>query len=93
MKLALFKNTQYSFGDSAACEAVMENCDGYARVSEYVEVDFPPLSDEAAIQQQLGALDRTERELREKFQQHLDGIKSRRAELLALTHMRVAGEL
>ena len=85
MKLALFKNTTWSSSDAHPCGEHMENSNDWARVSEYVDIEFPSLSDEAAIKQQLDALDRTEQELRAKFQQHLEGIKNRRAELQALT--------
>lgn len=87
MKLALFKNTTYSSSTPQACGEWMEGQRDYARVSEYVDVEFPPLADEAVIKQQLDALDRTEQELREQFQRHLDGIKNRRAELQALMYV------
>jgi hypothetical protein len=85
MKLALFKSTEYSTSIPQPCGEWMEVSKGYARVSEYVDVEFPPLADEAVIKQQLDALDRTEQELREQFQRHLNGINDRRAELQALT--------
>lgn len=84
-RLALFQSTQYSSCGPQPCGDYMENSKDYARVSEYVDIEFPPLSDEVAIKHQLDALDRTEKELRNQFQQHLEGIKSRRAELQSLT--------
>lgn len=87
MKIALFKNTRYSFSFETPAGEWMEHSEEFARITDYVDVEFPPLSDGAVIQQQLDALSRTEQALREKFQGELNGIKTRRAELLALTHV------
>jgi hypothetical protein len=87
MKIALFKSTQYANSDPMPCGEYMEGSRDYARTSEYVDVEFPKLCDEAVVKQQLDALDRTERELREQFESHLNGIKARRAELQALTYV------
>lgn len=87
MKVALFKDITWQHSTPTPCSESMETLDMYARVSEYVEVDFPPLSTDAAVKQQLDALDRTEKELRNQFQQKLGGIENRRAELQALTYV------
>lgn len=39
----------------------------YTRISEWVEVDFPPLPAESYLPHQLQALDQAERELREQL--------------------------
>lgn len=92
MKLALYRNTTYRHSGSFPsmfCDEDDDNSHGseYARVSEPVEVEFPPLSTEAVIKQQIDALDRTEQQIREDFQQKLDAIQNRRAELQALTYV------
>lgn len=57
---------------------------GYVRVSEFVEVTFPPLAQDTVIQQQLAVLDEAERKARVDFQQLLDQITNARQQLLAL---------
>lgn len=90
MKVALFKSTEYSWATPIPSEETLENCETYVRVSEYAEVDFPPLSNDIVIQQQLDALDRTEQQLRLKFQERLDTINNQRAELQSLTYIPAA---
>lgn len=84
MKLALFTNADSDY--RTVCEEWAERHADYVRVSEFVDVTFPPLREEAVIERQLEALDRTETELRSKFQDKLNSIESRRAELRAITY-------
>lgn len=58
----------------------------YTRVSEFVEVEFPPRSAEEHVPEQLAVLDTAESELRSKFAAKLAEISSERAKLRALTH-------
>lgn len=85
MKLAKFKRLgEHSY--ETITEEWADGCRDYVRLSEYVEVEFPPLRDEAIVERQLEALDRTENALRTQFQQALSGIEQQRAELRAITY-------
>lgn len=59
---------------------------GYVRISEFVEVEFPPLKDQVIVEKQIAALDKAETELRTKFQAALNGIEQQRQELRAITY-------
>lgn len=59
---------------------------GYVRISDFVEVEFPPLKDEAIVEKQIASLDKAESELRAKFQAALNGIEQQRQELRAITY-------
>lgn len=56
------------------------------RVSEWVEVTFPPRATEEIVQQSLAALDAEQRELVAKHLDELQKIANARAKLLSLTH-------
>ncbi len=56
------------------------------RISEWVEVDFPPRAPEEVVPAQLAALDREAEAVRKEFTDKLHKIAERRASLLALTH-------
>lgn len=92
MKIALYKNTTYSYSGEFPSQVQYDDDgkeemrDEYARCSEIVEVEFPKLTTEADIDLQLNSLERTEQKVREEFQHKLDAIKCRRAELQSLTY-------
>ena len=56
------------------------------RISEWVEIDFPPLAPEQVIPAQLAALDREAEAVRQESAARLLKIAERKASLLALTH-------
>ena len=60
--------------------------DSYVRVSEYLDIDFPPRPGEEIVPAQMAALDNAEAELRMKFTEKLNEIAEQRAKLKALTH-------
>lgn len=91
MKIALYKNLSYE------STPVMQQPDwlpegerekyemsGYARVSEWIDVEFPPLTNDEVIQSALRSIDKAEQEVRKKFQAELDRFKNMRANLRAL---------
>ena len=85
MKLAQFR----SIGERSYESVLEEWADGsssYVRISEFVEVEFPPLHNDEVVQRQLDGLDRVEQALREKFQEALGGLERQRAELRAITY-------
>ena len=56
------------------------------RISEWVEVGFPPRAPEEIVPAQLAALDREAEAVLKKCTDELHEIAERRATLLALTH-------
>jgi hypothetical protein len=88
MKVAKFKRiaeASYLEYETVSDDSI-EGSDNYVRISEYVEVEFPPLSKGEIVEQQLAALNQVEREARMRLQDVLEKVKGRRAELMALTH-------
>lgn len=91
MKIALYKNLTY---DSTTIlqqpdwlpqgEREKYEMSGYARVSEWIDVEFPPITNDEVIQSALRSIDKAEQEVRERFQAELDRFKNMRANLLAL---------
>ena len=60
--------------------------DGYTRITEWVDVEFPALPPEVIVPAQLTALDRQAEEVKAEFAAKLREIADARASLLALTH-------
>ena len=60
--------------------------DSYVRISEYVDIDFPPRAPEEIVPAQLAALDKAEQDLRAQFQLKLNEIADARARVRSLTH-------
>jgi hypothetical protein len=85
MKIAKYKRLG-EYGYETVSDDGLENCADYVRVSEFVDIEFPPLESKEVIQRQLEALDRTESEVRSRFQEALNSIEHQRAELRAITY-------
>lgn len=69
MKLALFRSPNIS--KPVACDELTEkHCPEYVRISEYVNVDFPPLSLEAK-QEQLARLEGARDNVRQFYETQL----------------------
>lgn len=85
MKVAQFRSIAGGY-TTVYDERIGKWITGAIQVSEYVEIEFPPLATDEVVQKQLAALDGAEVELRDKFQQKLNEINTQRAELRALTH-------
>lgn len=89
MKIARFRRV----GVDAHCvyETIKDEKDAkyigedFVQISDYIEVEFPPLTDESIVEQHLGVLDKAEASLRNKFQAALNGIEQQRQELRAIT--------
>jgi hypothetical protein len=64
----------------------LERVCGYIRTTDFVEVDFVPLTDGSVVEKQLAVLDKAESELRTKFQAALNGLDQQRQELRAIAH-------
>lgn len=89
MKLAQFK-TSAGGNHVMFCDdymgPLMVNLQGYVQLTEFVEIEFPPLPVETVVQGQLKQIDAAEQELGEKFQQKLNELAEARSKLLSLTH-------
>lgn len=88
MKLAAFKN---SLGNHVSYLTVemgqtMIEYHKYTQVSEFVDVEFPPLPVQVVVEGQLKQLDAAEQNLRTQFQEKLNEIATARANLKSLTH-------
>lgn len=96
--VALFKHMQFGFitvhGNTSAELASMRqdapSLNDYVRVSDVVEVELPPLSDDAVVAGAIKALDETRAEISREFARKLDEIDRQKADLLALTHQETA---
>ena len=91
MKIAKFKEIKHEYESiweqpmwRPESERDSYQPEGYVRITEWVEVELPPLKGDDVIQVQLEAIDKLEQTTRIKFQEELDRIKELRAQLLAL---------
>lgn len=58
----------------------------YVQLSEWVEVDFPPLQTAAIVEAQIRVLDAAAVEAQQECARRLNELAEARAKLLALTH-------
>ena len=88
MKIALFKSIEYGWTMPAAQHdnGSDPHLGSYIRITEYVDVDFPPRAPEEIVPAQLAAIDKAEKEARAEFQLKLNAFAEARANALALTH-------
>lgn len=92
MKIAKFRcgvGQDYSY-ESIYDDKHAEYVTNATRISEWVEVDFPPRDSAELVPEQLARLDAAEAELRRKFEQHLNKLADERSKLLALPAPEVA---
>ena len=88
MKYAQFKDPKYGFvavvarDDDDLERPYVDD----VRISEWIEIDFPPLPQKDVIRGQLAALDAEQRKLVKEHLAELQKIANARAKLLALTH-------
>jgi hypothetical protein len=87
MKIALF-----DIGNGYRCEHIAAFSEiGYSsgvRLSEYIEVEFPPLKPEQVIPEQLAVIDRHIAQVTKEFTEKLNELKTQRANLLAICDQR-----
>ena len=88
-KVVLMKNMKHNF------ESITETYDGdlsyyldneYVQLSEIIEIDFPELSDEVVIKNQVSALDNQITKVMADSEVQITELKARKQELLAITH-------
>ena len=88
MKVAKFKRLgEGAFETIIDEESPLATLDCYVRLTEWVDVEFRPLRDEAIVEKQLNALEKAEAELRTKFELALGEIERQRQELRAITYV------
>ena len=83
-QVAIFRS---QYGNMFAFEVRdFENDPDYTRVSEVVEIDFEMLSDGELISSQVKSIDKMIDNLTTELLRKIDELKTKRAELMALTH-------
>lgn len=83
-KIAIFRNIEHGY--ESILDGQFDSFEEYVRLSEFVEVEFQPLTGDEFVQKQLSALDKAESALRAQFQIALNGIEQQRQELRAITY-------
>ena len=84
MKIAKFKSTKFGF--EAVSEEGLDGNEEYVRVSEYIDVEFPPRQQAEVVAEQVAAIDIETEKLKDEFSARLNALGARKQELLALTH-------
>lgn len=69
-----------------AKEEYSEKNPDYCRVSEYIDIEFPLLPEEAVIQNQVVAIDHQIEKIKDEAMLKVSELQTKKAELLALTH-------
>lgn len=90
MKVALYRHVEWGGNEHVSGED-LEGSDVFVRVSEFVDVEFPPLRDDAVIEKCLSALAEQEKKVRAECETKLRTISVRRAELLQLPFIPATG--
>lgn len=87
MKIATFEYTNPMLKGLSTylSEKDSRHADNYIRVSEYIEVEFPPRAAEEIVPEQIAALDTQIAEVTDKFGKALAELKARKSELLAIS--------
>lgn len=84
MRIAKYKCLE--FGYETFSDGGLDDAGSYVRISEFVDVEFPPLTSDEQIQKHVSALDRTRESVVEEFSRKLAAIDRKKSELLAITH-------
>lgn len=82
MKVAIFKSTEFDF-ETIKEKRYEENSD-YVRISEYVDVEFPPLSQQEQVNAQLTILKAQKQAIQKRTAEQIAGIDNQISKLLAL---------
>ena len=81
MKIALFKSIEFDY--ETVGEPNLDGSASFARISEYIEVEFTPLSDVIGIQ--VAVIDKKIAAVTEEFSRTIDVLKDKKSKLLAIT--------
>ncbi len=82
MKLAQFEEQER--GWLSVSGAHLDEVEGYIRISEWVDVDFPPLPTGDVVPRQLAAIDAEIAEVIDESEKRLSKLNRRKADLMAL---------
>ena len=63
-----------------------ENDQNYTRISDYVEVEFPPLENEEVLKNQIATIDRKIETVKQESIDLINQLQQKKQELLALEH-------
>ena len=63
-----------------------ESMDGYTRISDYIDAEFPALPQEEIINSQITALDKEIEKVQQETIDLVNRLKQKKQELLALEH-------
>lgn len=81
MKVALYKDVRFGFETVSHSES-LENSKDYIRISEFVDVEFPPIGGDA-VAVELASIERARVELERKHDADLAKLDGRKAVLQA----------
>ena len=83
-QVAIFRSQYGNMFASEVCD--FENAPDYTRISEIMEVEFEMLSEGEQINAQIKSIDNMIDKVTSESLRKIDELKTKRAELLALTH-------
>lgn len=84
MKIAKYKDVEFGF--EVVGNEFLDNVESYVRISEFVDVEFPPISSDELIQKHVSVLDKAREKVVTEFTRKLADIDRRKSELLSITH-------
>ena len=82
MKVAIFKHLEHDF--TLVSDDLLDGCKSYVRLSEYVDIDFPMITNEAVVTRQVEALEEAKKNIQAQTERKLTEIDRKIGELLAL---------
>lgn len=82
-RLAAFKA---KYGTIAITSNWADNNTGYVRISEYVDVEFPPLPKEDVLKNQIACIDKQIDAIKAESIKEINDLQQKKQELLALEH-------
>ena len=82
MKVAKFKHVDYGFVSVGTAD--LEQIDGYVRISEYVDVDFPPRADTSRVHDEIAKLNAQAEKISDRCDTELDAINKKISKLSEL---------
>lgn len=88
MKVALFKTVGKYSSEMIWPESMGDSLPGYVRLSEFVDVAFPPLPQDIQNAEEITQLDAAATKIRTEMGAKLHAIEARKAGLLCITDQR-----
>jgi hypothetical protein len=84
MRIAVFHRPKYDYLTVAASDGYQATDGEHVRLTEYVDVTFPPAKRDDVIAESIRAIDAERAEVVAKFSAELSRLDERKSELLAL---------